>query len=660
MSDTTTSWIIELIEKVTGPMKNITKTTGGTQKVVDKLTASMNHMSDDGREAAMKLMDDHKDLQSLIKHTEERIEKNTDALKAWDDTHPLKKELEIDVDNAIKDLKEYKHWLTQIEDEMSDLANSPDTKKMGQAWGDVALAANQAWEVTQKIFDSMRGLADLEDLRVNIERMTDFSGQALDVITAKVHRLSSVYKQEGMEIALAANATSKQMGISFDQALELIEQGFVKGANLNGDMLDQLREYGPQMKAAGLDAAQALTLMALAAKDGVFSDKALDAIKEANLSLRELGQPQVDALQAIGLEVEQLAGKTVFEAVQMITKAMKDAPVQARQLVIADIFKGAGEDAGISFIEGLDSVDLNLNNIPSVQEAGESTQTFLSNMQSWFGEAFGNIAVFGQQFGGIAIFISSMIPVLSSLSKATWVQNVASKALAISQTFLTKAFLTSPFGWIAAGLAAITAGVMYAWDHFEGFRAVIMGLWETFKQVFNNIAGLFKAVFAPIGDAIAAIKDGRWGDAAKAVIALNPVSTAARTFEYVADGGLTKGIAEAYQRGADQGRQSFRNDQKEEAANTTNVDALVGGNTAPTLDGQLIPDPNKKKGGKKSGGSAELSIGGSSSGGNSISMELTIHNHFGSINSDADISQIAGKVVAQINDRLRDAVIATA
>ena len=47
------------------------------------------------------------------------------------------------------------------------------------------------------------------------------------------------------------------------------------------------------------------------------------------------------------------------------------------------------------------------------------------------------------------------------------------------------------------------------------------------------------------------MQNGDWGGAAKAALKLNPVSTAARTFDYISDGGLTKGISDAYNRGAE-------------------------------------------------------------------------------------------------------------
>lgn len=676
MSDTKTSWILELVDRITAPMKGMMKTTERTESSVDKVSAALHTMDDEGKKAANNLIKNHKNLQEFIEHTESRIKKNTAALNAWDSTHPLSKKLEVDIEQSNSDLKQYKARLKEIENQLDEIAKKPEPAKVKKNWGEVALHANQAYEAMQKIFDGISFAADITDLRANIQRATDMVGESLDDTTAKVHRLQKVYKEDGMEIVRAANSYSKQMGVSFDDALGLIEEGFTKGANLNGDMLDQMKEYGPQLRAAGISAAEGIAIMTKAAKDGVFSDKALDAIKEANLSLRELGQPQVDALKAIGIEVTDLAGKTSFESVQMIAKAMQGATVQAKQMVITDIFRGAGEDSGLAFIEGLDSVNLDINNIPSVQQAGAGISGWLAGLQSSFATTFGNIAVFGQQFGGVAQWISAGIPIVQALTKVTWLQNIATKALTAGQWLMNVAFNASPLGWIATGLAAVTLGVKYAWDKFEGFRAVIYGLWETFKQVFNNIKGLFAAVFSPIGDAIAAIKEGRWGDAAKAVVQLNPVSVAKRTYDYVKEGGLIKGVSEAYARGDAMGRQSFRDDQKEEQP------AVIPGTpdaNRPVLDGIIKPTGGKgagagagKAGGKNKlgldisgddsagGGFSSISSGGGVGGGKTVNVTNYITNHFASIASNMDIRKVAEQVVREIDKGLRPDQLSTA
>lgn len=666
MSDTKTSWILELVDKITGPMKSIMAATGKTESVVDRVNAAMGDMSETGRNAARKLINDHKDLQEFIAHTEKRIKQNTAALEEWGKDHHLRKKVELDVEEAINDLKEYKKWLNDIEHNLDEISKLPDTQKVKRNWGEIALAANQAWEITQKIFDSTQFAADIRDLQTNIQRATDMTGNALDNTTAKVHRLEKVYKEDGMEIVRAANSYSKQMGISFDEALTLIEQGFQKGANLNGDMLDQMKEYGTQLRQAGISGAEGIALMAKAGKDGIFSDKAIDAIKEANLSLRELGQPQVDALKAIGIEVKDLAGKTTFEAVQMISAGMKGATVQARQMVLTDIFRGAGEDAGLAFIEGLDGVNLDINNIPSVQEAGTGIKGWLASLESSFANTFGNIAVFGQQFGGVAQIISAGIPIVQALTSATWFQNIATKALTAGQWLLNAAFTASPLGWVAAAIGAVTFALKYAWDNFESFRGFLYSFWATFKQIFENIKGLFLAVFAPIGDAISAVKDGRWGDAAKAVLELNPISTAKRTIDYVRDGGLTRGLKGAMASGYAEGVQSFRDDQRPAEPGIT----PTAPGAVPVLDGKIMPTTGGGGAGKGKGSALGLDIvgdnsagvsggfsgstSGGSMGGKSVHITNYITNNFGAINSELDIRKVAEKVVRYINQGVKD------
>lgn len=672
-----TNWVLGLVEKITGPMKSVMKSTTQTEDAVDKLSASYDKLSDTGKKTATKLIKDHKELAEFIAHTERRIQQNTDALKAWDNTHPMRKKLELDVEESIKDLKEYKQWLTEIEREMGEVGKEQTTSKLKRNWGDVALAANQAWEVTQKVFDSMRGVADIRDLETSIQRMTDITGNALSAITAKTNNLAKVYREDANSIALAANSTSKQMGISYDAALSLIEKGFQRGANLNHDMLDQLREYGPQMKAAGIDASQGLAIMAKAAKEGVFSDKALDAIKEANLSLREMGQPQVDALKAVGIEVKELAGKTSFEAVQMIAKAMDGATVQAKQKVIADIFRGAGEDAGLSFIMGLGGAIPSLDSLPAVQEAGAGLKGWFADLESTVASGFGNIAVWGQQFGGVAQIVSAAIPVIQTLTKATWFQNAATKAMAVTQGVFNAVLNMSPLGWIATAIGAVTLAVKYCWDNFESFRGFLFSFWETFKTIFNNVKGLFLAVFAPIGDAISAVQEGRWGDAAQAVLQLNPISTAKRTYDYIADGGLTKGVSKAAASGYLKGVQSFRDDNKPKVEPPAVPGTPAG--AMPVLDGKIAPAPGGGGSSKKSSLGLDIVGGGgfgssSSSSGSSTSLgsitgtggaisgktvHVTQHNHFNlpSIASNMDVRKVAEQILQYINQGFKDAEV---
>ena len=85
--------------------------------------------------------------------------------------------------------------------------------------------------------------------------------QIFDVTTGQAKKLSSQilalsknFDEDYTEILKAANAISKELGISAKKSLDLIQQGFQKGSNNNGEFLDILKEYPVQFKKAGLSA----------------------------------------------------------------------------------------------------------------------------------------------------------------------------------------------------------------------------------------------------------------------------------------------------------------------------------------------------------------------------------------------------------------------
>ncbi len=153
------------------------------------------------------------------------------------------------------------------------------------------------------------------------------------------------------------------------------------------------------------------------------------------------------------------------------------------------------------------------------------------------------------------------VAALGAWSVATYGLALAQKVAALAtggwtaaMTFLNAVFVASPIGWIVLGIGAVVAGVMYAWKTFDGFRETVWGLWEAFKQVLTNIGDFFTKIFSPIFDAIAAFKEGRWLDAAKAVgqaaFNLSPAGIIVEGVKFAADGGFTKGIGDAFKKGA--------------------------------------------------------------------------------------------------------------
>ncbi len=380
---------------------------------------------------------------------------------------------------------------------------------IGDAFDPVKI--NQSFELFENLSEKLDFTNDISKTQLALQQM-DVSN--VDQMSRKIHEISSVFNEDSIEIAKAANAMSKQIGGSFEENLALLQAGYEKGANLNGDMLDQFKEYGPQLQELGLNASQTLAIMARSGKDGIFSDKAIDSIKEANLSLKEMGPAQVEALKGIGLGIKDLTGKTSFEAVQIVSKAMQGATAQAKQLALTDIFKGAGEDAGMGFILGLGTMDLDPNNIPSFKAADADIKSWVANLQSDINESVGAWMPLIQTLGMGGMAISGLISLFGPLSKMLGLATV-------KQWLLNVAMNANPVGLVVLGITALIGIVTLAinkWDEwgaallvFLGPVGVVIGAfksiydhWESIKKAFQTegILGGLKRIGIVILDAI--------------------------------------------------------------------------------------------------------------------------------------------------------------
>lgn len=357
-------------------------------------------------------------------------------------------------------------------------------KGIGEAFDPVKI--NQAFELFDTVSEKMDFTKDINKTKLALRQM---DVQNIDEISAKIHELSTVFNEDSIQIAKAANAMTKQIGGSFESNLALLQAGYEKGANLNGDMIDQFKEYGPQMRELGLNASQMLAIMAKAGKEGLFSDKAIDSIKEANLSLKEMGPTQLEALKGIGLGVKDLAGKTSFEAVQMISKAMNGATAQAKQLALTDIFKGAGEDAGMGFILGLGTMDLDPNNLKSFQAMDAGMNTWLAKFQSKIANVMGSLPI--QDVAAFVMTAAGLISILTTLNGVMSFTAIWTKIVTAAQWLWNAAMTANPIGLIVVGIGLLIGLIVLAINKWDEWGAAI----TLFLGPIGTVIGMFKSLY---------------------------------------------------------------------------------------------------------------------------------------------------------------------
>lgn len=374
--------------------------------------------------------------------------------------------------------------------------------------------------------DRMKGL---QSANIAITQLTGKTGEEMVKLRSKVQAVSEYFGADFNETLRAANALSKGFGISMEDAMKLVQDGLVSGANAGGDFIDTVREYPRYFKEAGLSAEDFIAIATNAAQQGVFSDKGVDVIKEGNLRIREMTTATAAALNGIGISAEKVqadlqAGSiTTFDVMQMVAAKLNELPASSAAVgtAIADIFGGPGEDAGLEYIKTLANIQLNMDAVKSsVGETATQQERQIQMQESLKNSLSGLIdlsAIYTDvkpyvdltaQIGMAAMGISGLIKTVKAMNAqqailatrtaavaaAQKVATVATTAWTAVQKVLNIVLTANPIGLIITAIGALVVALISAYKNCEAFRNIVNKVWDGIKPLANAIMnGLAKA-----------------------------------------------------------------------------------------------------------------------------------------------------------------------
>lgn len=639
--------IRELGEKVTAPINNIMKAVSGMVSPIENTAKK-----------ALENINSHFDsLKSKIK--ESKLELNK-LEKAFEDAMPGSHKAE-----ALAVLEQQQAQVKQLAEQLDGL------KKRDGTWTKLATGAELLSKFVSKVADSLDFSVVYRNLRVEIQRMTDMTDEQLDNATKKSKAIADGYGQDANLIAKTANSMTEQIGGSFDGNLDLLEEGLKRGANINGDFLDAMREYAPAIRETGMSASEAIAFIAQANKKGISSDKALETIKNATSSLQEIemGAAQISALNGVGLKPEDIEGKATIDTLKLISSKMQGQTALVKQKILDDIFKGAGDEAGSMLLEEFSNMELDITKTPAVEQAGSSFRMWLSNLQSSIAAHLGDLGTYAQTLAPFLEILASSIPLVQALTKATWFQSIAQKVLNIEMSL-------NPIGIIIASIVLLTVLVYNAIDSFHTWGSTILLLmgpfgmlisgivlikehWDSIVEAFkaDGMIGALKRVGIVLLDVImhplerilgwvANLTDWEW-----AKDAANSVNEFRAKNALITTGENTPTVVPDMPASPQDWRNSTSILDSAKSKTDGGINALIAGNTVsfntPGADKNSNKNSNHVNG---------LDVGSGAGGMRSITMNLDVTNNF-SLSKDGNIRDIAEKVTGMINDRLRDAVV---
>ena len=304
------------------------------------------------------------------------------------------------------------------------------------------------------IYDYNAGMVEATKIT---KQFTGLSGDELKQFRNELQATADTYGKEFDELLEVVNNVAQQFGITHEEALAKIQDGFQAGADANGKYIESLQEFPTYFKEAGLNANQFIALISQANSMGIVSNKALDTIKEANIRLREMSDTTSKSLKAIGLDATKIQKElangttTTFQVIQQVSEKFDTLPASSKVVgeAIANIFGGPGQDAGLQYLTTLHDISLNLDEVK--EKTGEAAA-----MQDELLQARTNLA---DAISGLFDMTDGTFETVTTKIKIGFINTIASLIKGIKSVIDYISRWKVVFGSIAGVIVAVTAAI---------------------------------------------------------------------------------------------------------------------------------------------------------------------------------------------------------
>lgn len=212
------------------------------------------------------------------------------------------------------------------------------------------------------------------------KQFTGMSGDDMRAYRNEIQAVCDTFSVDFNDVLATADGLVAQYGISWNEALDTIKQGFLSGANANGDMLSQLQKLPAAFSSVGISAKQ-LTALISQTTSGIWGSDGMEAITMSGKKIREMSTATAQALDAIGISSKKVTkdlndgSTTTFEVMQKVATKLKEMPESSKAVgvVLKEVFGEQGVKAGKKQIETL--ADINLSLEDCVENTGKVGKT---------------------------------------------------------------------------------------------------------------------------------------------------------------------------------------------------------------------------------------------------------------------------------------------
>lgn len=644
MATKTTQWILEMVDKLTGPLHTATAAAEGATTVVDQTTDSVEELGRSASDSGGKLEKLGKGM-FFLNQIGEAVDKVNGAFQSAIEPG-------VRFQTAVADMSATTGMVGEGLRKLSD--NARDTAK---AFGtDAAKSADVYKVLLSKLTPELAKAPDALALMSN-NVMTLSKTMSNDVPGATVAMTTAMNQyQVSMDDPIAAAKTMTEY-------MNIMAAGAQEGSSEVTTVAAALEQTGSVAKTFGVQFAEANAAIQLLDKSGKKGSEGGIALRNAIIKMQAPTSDAVKQLKAAGVSIDVMQNRSL----SLTDRLRSLAPVMDNATIMSSLFGSENLASAMALIQGTDQIDTWTGALQGSTAATDMAVTNMdtyaermNRMNAWIDDlklSFFNlvepigpaIQVTGIFVGGlvtlgmVAFSVTQIMSVGIAKTSIMWIAGMAKMAMStlVSSRLMTTAIMGIPvIGWVIGIVTAIASLIAYFYNTSAEFRAFLFGLWEFIKTAFTEY---FKFIVNVVKSIVAVINPANWFDED---FHFSDVwdNLVKQTYE----GG--KRVGNAFQEGRKKGLESFANkDKGEETALKLDTSSTLIKETP-----LVIPTGGVSGSGKGAGTTVGLGGSGNSGGSRSITMNVTFNNHFQS-SAATDERSLADKIMREITSVLNDA-----
>lgn len=471
MATTVTQWIVELIDRITSPLEEVT---GAADKASDAV--------DDIGESAERSGEKLKSLSAMdLRAAAEAIR---DLTKQWEELMQPGMDFEVQ-------MKEVQAITQQTDEEITHMGNS--ARELAKEFGGDASAQLESFGAIIARFgpDIAKDNEALGWMGNHVAILSKLmKGDAVGAMDA----LTTAMLQFGIDLSDPMGAAAEM-----ERMMNVMAAAGNEGASEVSDTAQALKNAGVIAKQANVsfeETNSALQALAQGGRVGAEAGVSLRNVLSKMGGLDVIPKKAREKLEALGVDYDIVSDKTLpfTERLKELKKAQEDSTL------VAQVFGVENAAAANILLDSIDAQEEMTQKITGTNAAYESAAIIMgsqsekmSRMNAWltdlkisFFEVAGSVTPFVKGLGTVAFTIANMAAAIAGIQQLIGFI----KSLTAAQGVLNAVMTANPVGLIVVAIGALIAIIYAAIEYYDQFGATLLMLMGPIGTVVNAIMSI--------------------------------------------------------------------------------------------------------------------------------------------------------------------------